>query len=75
MEVETAFLRAPMEEGICAEQPKGSKIFDPGGEEMVWRLKESLYGLHQSSRNWSKAIDTRMRSYGVVPVAPIDASM
>lgn len=56
-----------MEEEICAEQTEGYNVFDAGGEEMVWRLKKSLYGLHQSPRNGIRAVDTWMRSYGFVP--------
>lgn len=67
MDVETAFLQAPMEEEIYVEQPEGYKVFDPGGEELVWRLRRSLYGLRQSSRNWHRAIDKWMRSYGFKP--------
>lgn len=63
MGVETAFLQAPMEEEIYV----GYKVFDPGGDETLWRPRRSLCGLRQSSRNWNREIDKWMRSYGFTP--------
>jgi hypothetical protein len=49
MDVDTAFLNAPIEEGIWVHLPKGSR---PEGEEDdgVYKLKKSLYGLKQAPR-------------------------
>jgi len=51
MDFVTAFLNALVEEEIYMEQPEGFNQENPG---MVFRLKKSLYGLKQASRNWNK---------------------
>jgi hypothetical protein len=57
MDVDTAFLQAPVKEVIFVKQPKGYEVKGPNGEELVWRLIKSLYGLKQASRNWNEEID------------------
>jgi hypothetical protein len=48
LDVKTAFLHGNLEEEIFMEQPEGFK--QPGTENLVCRLKKSLYGLKQSPR-------------------------
>jgi hypothetical protein len=53
MDVETAFLNGELEEEVFMQQPEG--YAEPGKEDLVCRLKKSLYGLKQSPRCWNKA--------------------
>ena len=64
MDVDTAFLNAPIEEDIWVQLPKGSR---PEGEEDdgVYKLKKSLYGLKQAPREWNKCINEFLVSIGV----------
>ena len=50
VDVNTAFLYAPVTEEIYMRQPQG--FVQPGNEHKVLRLKKSIYGLKQSPRNW-----------------------
>jgi len=52
LNVKTAFLHGDLEEKIHMTQPTGFKT--TGKEEMVCKLKKSLYGLKQSPRQWYK---------------------
>nr|CAI44659.1 OSJNBa0061C06.9 [Oryza sativa Japonica Group] len=60
MDVKTAFLHGELEEDIYMEQSEGFVV--PGKENLVCRLKKSLYGLKQSSRQWYKRFDSFMLS-------------
>ena len=62
MDVETAFLNGRLEEEIYMEQPEG--YVEPGKENLVCRLKKSLYGLKQSPRCWNKAFKEYLFSVG-----------
>uniref|UniRef100_A0A2N9I2A4 Reverse transcriptase Ty1/copia-type domain-containing protein n=1 Tax=Fagus sylvatica TaxID=28930 RepID=A0A2N9I2A4_FAGSY len=52
LDVKTAFLHGNLEEEIFMVQLEGFK--KPGTENLVCRLKKSLYGLKQSPRQWYK---------------------
>ena len=60
MDVVAAFLHGDLEEDIYMEQPEGYVI--PGKEDMVCKLKKSLYGLKQSPRCWNRAFTDSMKS-------------
>jgi hypothetical protein len=60
IDVKTAFLHGELEEDIYMEQPEGFVV--PGKENLVCRLKKSLYGLKQSPRQWYKRFDSFMLS-------------
>uniref|UniRef100_A0A2N9J916 CCHC-type domain-containing protein n=1 Tax=Fagus sylvatica TaxID=28930 RepID=A0A2N9J916_FAGSY len=62
LDVKTAFLHGNLEEEIFMEQPEGFK--QPGTENLVCRLKKSLYGLKQSPRQWYKRFDLYMIQIG-----------
>jgi hypothetical protein len=50
MDVKTAFLNGDLEEKVCMKQPKD--FFMKGKQHMGCRLKKSIYGLKQASRQW-----------------------
>uniref|UniRef100_A0A2N9FLA5 CCHC-type domain-containing protein n=1 Tax=Fagus sylvatica TaxID=28930 RepID=A0A2N9FLA5_FAGSY len=62
LDVKTAFLHGNLEEEIFMEQPEGFKQL--GTENLVCRLKKSLYGLKQSPRQWYKRFDSYMIQIG-----------
>ena len=74
MDVDTAFLNAPVEEEIYIRQPEGFERKGPNGEELVCRLKKSLYGLKQAPRNWNQVIDRWFKDYGLEP-SPADSCL
>ena len=66
MDVNTAFLNAPIDHEIYVEPPRGADIVAPGS---VLRLKRGLYGLKQSPRLWNQTLDEWMRSQGFTATA------
>ena len=62
MDVVTAFLNGSLDDEIYMQQPKGYVV--PGKEELVCRLKKSLYGLKQSPRCWNTALTEFMLAQG-----------
>lgn len=74
MDVDTAFLNAPVSETIYVEQPEGFEKKGPRGEELVCKLNKSLYGLKQAPRNWNMVIDQWFKENGF-HVSPADPCM
>ena len=62
MDVVSAFLHGRLEEEIYMMQPSGYSV--KGKENLVCRLKKSLYGLKQSSRCWAKALQQYVETLG-----------
>jgi ATP-binding cassette subfamily B (MDR/TAP) protein 1 len=52
LDVKTGFLHGELEEVIYMDQPEGFVV--PGKENLIYRLKKSLYGLKQSPTQWYK---------------------
>jgi hypothetical protein len=57
MDVDTAFLNAPVEEEIYAAMPPGYVQHSPTGGRLVYRLRRSLYGLKQAPKNWNSVFN------------------
>ena len=51
MDIKTAFLNRELDEEIYMDQPLGFKL--KGQERKVCKLKRSIYGLKQASRQWN----------------------
>ena len=64
MDVKTTFLHGDLEEEIYMKQPEGFIV--KGKNELVCKLKKSLYGLNQSPRMWYKKFDTYIVGLGFV---------
>ena len=64
MDVKIMFLHGDLEEKIYMKQPKGFVV--KGKQELVWKLKTSLYGLKKSPRKWYQKFDTHILSLGFV---------
>ena len=62
MDVVTAFLNGDLKEEIFMQQPPG--YVEPGKEELVCKLKKSLYGLKQSPRCWNEKLCNHLKSLG-----------
>ncbi|MDR3547533.1 MAG: reverse transcriptase domain-containing protein [Candidatus Pacebacteria bacterium] len=65
LDVETAFLNAPMKEEIYIKLPPGlAAIIGSSGTETVYRLVKSLYGCMQAGRNWNEDLDMTIVGIG-----------
>ena len=62
MDVKMTFLNGDLEENIYMAQPKGFVI--EGKERMGCRLKKSIYGLKQASRQWYLKFDQTIKNFG-----------
>lgn len=63
MDVKTAFLYGDLDEDIFMKLPTDEK-----GVSQTVRLKKSLYGLKQASRNWNKKFDDAVRELDFCPL-------
>ena len=62
MNVKTTFLNEDLEENVYMAQPKGFVM--ERKERMGCRLKKSIYGLKQASRQWYLKFDQTIKNFG-----------
>jgi len=62
MDVATAFLHGELTEEVYMQQPEG--FVESGKENMVCRLKRSIYGLKQSPHCWNHALAGHLKEIG-----------
>ncbi|GJR90309.1 retrotransposon protein, putative, ty1-copia subclass [Tanacetum coccineum] len=60
MDVKTAFLNGYLNEEVYMEQPEG--FVNPKYPNRVCKLKRSIYGLKQASRQWNKRFDDEIKN-------------
>ena len=60
--MKTTFLLGDSEEEMYTQQPKGFEV--KGKENLVCKLKKSLYELEQALRQWYTKFDSFMMSHG-----------
>ena len=62
MDVKTAFLNGDLNEEVYMQQPEG--FVTSGNEHLVCKLRKSIYGLKQASRQWYLKFDEVVTSLG-----------
>lgn len=62
MDVKTAFLNGNLDEDIYMDQPEG--FTKQGQEHLACKLKKSIYGLKQASRQWYIKFNDTVNSFG-----------
>jgi len=64
MDVKTAFLNGDLHENVYMTQPEGFVM--EGKEQLGCKLKKSIYGLKQASRQWYLKFDEVIKKSGFV---------
>ena len=62
MNVKTSFLNGSLEEEVYMDQPEDFSI--EGKEHLACKLKKSIYGLKQASRQWYLKFNDTITSFG-----------
>ncbi|GJU62015.1 retrotransposon protein, putative, ty1-copia subclass [Tanacetum coccineum] len=62
MDVKIAFLNGYLSEEVYMEHPEG--FINPKYPKRVCKLKHSIYGLKQASRQWNKRFDDEIKKFG-----------
>lgn len=67
MDVKTAFLNGDLDVELYMKQPEG---FVTAGQELVCKLRKSLYGLKQAGRAWFEKINAALVNMDFTPLDP-----
>jgi hypothetical protein len=73
MDVKMTFLNGDLEEKVYMKQPKG--FFMEGKEHMGYRLKKSIYGLKQASRQWHLKFNDTIKDLDLMKISRTTAFM
>ena len=60
LDIETVFLNGTLDEEIYMKAPDSFRT----GNDEVWKLQKSLYGLKQASHVWNKLLDSTLKQLG-----------
>jgi histone deacetylase 1/2 len=71
VDIDNAFCQTAVDEEVYVQQPPGFEQRGARGEQLVCRLRRSLYGLRQSPRNFNIALVNHLTQQGF-SVAPTD---
>jgi hypothetical protein len=63
-DVDTAYLNATLDRVNYMTMPEGYEEYDKHGNRLILHLLKSLYGLHQSGREWYKLISSSLKDNG-----------
>jgi len=72
MDVKTAFLNGDLDVELYMRQPEGFVV--AGQEELVCKLRKSLYGLKQAGRAWFEKINTHSLTWTSLRWTPTTVS-
>ena len=64
LDIDTAYLNADLDVINYMQMPEGYQEFDENGIPFTWELVKSLYGLHQSGREWYKCVSSHLLANG-----------
>ncbi|XRB17734.1 reverse transcriptase Ty1/copia-type domain-containing protein [Pseudoscourfieldia marina] len=73
-DVRAAYLHSYLTETIYMKPPHGAERYDENGNELIWLLVKSLYGLRQSGHNWMVDFFSFLEGYGMSR-SPADTSL
>ena len=65
MDAVSAFLNGKLPKPIYIYPPPGASKTDENGNEIVYKLKKALYGLHEAPRAWNDEISKSMSELGL----------
>ena len=63
-DIKQAFLQADLQENLYMHMPPNLTRYDADGDALVCRLKKTLYGLRQASREWCAVLSRTLLEYG-----------
>ena len=64
LDIRQAFLQADVQEELYMRMPPNLPSRDEAGNELVCKLKKSLYGLKQAAREWADVLATTLIRFG-----------